>query len=235
MPDSMTVLISAWRRLTATFASFMRRRWRMVIHTDSGTSSSSTSVSCQQIGAMSASAPPSVTTAVSRYSGVVRQLRDGKQVARHAAHEHACAVLVKEAETHCLQVLKQRLTHIRLDEHAAAVTDDGHGVLEHGLEQVGRQQRRHDGEKRPVQPQRQQAQHRLARHVGKRQTAAHRAARRAYRARTAAGAAGNRSKTAAVGGRNHSNAWNRSPSETVYPLRRCVSSRGFGIDPPPET
>ena len=26
-----------------------------------------------------------------------------------------------------------------------------------------------------------------------------------------------------------------SPSRTVYPFRRCVSSGGFGIDPPPET
>ena len=47
----------------------MRLRWRIVIHSDSGTSSSSTSASCQQIGARIASAPPSVTTAVSRYSG----------------------------------------------------------------------------------------------------------------------------------------------------------------------
>ena len=100
---------------------------------------------------------------------VVRQLRNGKEVARHAAHEHARAVAVKEAEAHRLQMLKELLTHIRFDEHAALVADDGHGVFEHGLEQICCQKRRHDGEECAEQSQRQQVLHRLPRDIGKRQ------------------------------------------------------------------
>ena len=66
-------------------------------------------------------------------------------------------------------MLKELLPHVRLDEHAALVADDGHGVFEHGLEQVRCQKRRHDGEECAKQPQRQQALHRLPRNVGERQ------------------------------------------------------------------
>ena len=66
-------------------------------------------------------------------------------------------------------MLKELLTHIRFDEHAALVADDGHGVFEHGLEQVCCQKRRHDGEECAEQSQRQQVLHRLPRDIGKRQ------------------------------------------------------------------
>ena len=66
-------------------------------------------------------------------------------------------------------MLKELLTHIRFDEHTALVADDGHGVFEHGLEQVCCQKRRHDRKKCAEQSQRQQVLHRLPRDIGKRQ------------------------------------------------------------------
>ena len=69
MPDSMTALISACWRLTATFVRVIRRRWLIVNQTEIGSSTSSTSAICHWMRIMMMTEPTSVTVARTMFSG----------------------------------------------------------------------------------------------------------------------------------------------------------------------
>ena len=100
---------------------------------------------------------------------VVAQLRDIEQLARDAAHQHARAVLVVEAEGELLHMFKEVAPHLGLDQHAHAVAEDGDDVVQQRLGQIGQRHHAHHQEKHGVELLRQVAAHRAARHIGENQ------------------------------------------------------------------
>ncbi len=64
---------------------------------------------------------------------MVRQLGDVKQVVRHAAEQHAGAIVVKIAEAKLLNMGEHITPHIRFHAHAHPVTDNGDEIIQHAL------------------------------------------------------------------------------------------------------
>ena len=100
------------------------------------------------------------------FRAVVAQLRDVEQLARDAAHQHARAVLVVEAEGQLLHMFKEVAAHLRLDQHAHAVPEHGDDVIQQRLHQIAQRHDAHDEEEHAEHLLRQVLPHGAARHIG---------------------------------------------------------------------
>ena len=78
---------------------------------------------------------------------VVGKLGDIEKIGRHAGHELAGAVLIKEGERERLHLGKNILAHVRLNAHAELVAVHGHDILRERPQQIRAEKPRHQQEK----------------------------------------------------------------------------------------
>ena len=97
---------------------------------------------------------------------VMGKLYNLKQIAGDTGHQNAGPVAVKEREGQRLHVRKHIATHIRLHQRSHAVPDDGDEILKPGPQQIGGKENCHHGKERGKLLLRQQAVHRVPRHIG---------------------------------------------------------------------
>ena len=97
---------------------------------------------------------------------VMGKLYNLKQIAGDTGHQNAGPVAVKEREGQRLHVRKHIATHIRLHQRSHAVPDDGDEILKPGPQLIGGKENCHHGKERGKLLLRQQAVHRVPRHIG---------------------------------------------------------------------
>ena len=100
---------------------------------------------------------------------MVGQLRHFKEIADHAAEQHAGAVLVIEAEGQLLQVGEEIPAHVRLGENAHLVAQHRDHIIQKALQHIGQDQDPHHHKEGGIQLLRQIQLHGTAGDIGEHQ------------------------------------------------------------------